>query len=383
MAGLKFFRQYSVGPYILDFYCPERRLAIEVDGGQHAQETGKEVVEPFDRGDAPFEISGNVPPQFKEAMQRRNQKAQEAQPPQAQTQDEGFETFEAPPEKPRKRRSRKKQKATPDSQVRLQGSDQLESLLQKLADDHQWEGFEFPSRGKFYDDIPEAIHIRAMTGEEEQILATPRWVRRGKAIDMIFRRCIRENINTEDLLSVDRTHLLIYLRGISYTPEYDVEIKCPSCSMRFSTIIDLNDLEVDGCPDDFDQDELTGVMPTSGFHYKYRLATGADEQEISNYRERRIQQWGDQSEDDTLLYRTALLLEEIEGVAMKKELAMLLKRLPINDVAHLRNEINEPPFGVDTEVPMVCPACSEEFDIDLPLETNFFFPRKKEERVPA
>jgi very-short-patch-repair endonuclease len=36
MAGLKFFQQYSVGSYILDFYCPEQRLAIEVDGGQHA-----------------------------------------------------------------------------------------------------------------------------------------------------------------------------------------------------------------------------------------------------------------------------------------------------------------------------------------------------------
>ena len=36
MPNLKFLRQYSVGPYTLDFYCPERRLAIEVDGGQHA-----------------------------------------------------------------------------------------------------------------------------------------------------------------------------------------------------------------------------------------------------------------------------------------------------------------------------------------------------------
>jgi very-short-patch-repair endonuclease len=36
MAGLKFFRQYGAGLYVLDFYCPERRLAIEVDGGQHA-----------------------------------------------------------------------------------------------------------------------------------------------------------------------------------------------------------------------------------------------------------------------------------------------------------------------------------------------------------
>jgi len=40
MAGFKFFRQYGVGPYVLDFYCPERRLAVEVDGGQHAEAHG-------------------------------------------------------------------------------------------------------------------------------------------------------------------------------------------------------------------------------------------------------------------------------------------------------------------------------------------------------
>ena len=42
MATLKFLRQYSIGPYILDFYCPEQRLAIEVDGGQHADVGGQE-----------------------------------------------------------------------------------------------------------------------------------------------------------------------------------------------------------------------------------------------------------------------------------------------------------------------------------------------------
>jgi len=33
--GMKFFRQYSIGPYILDFYCPTMKLAVELDGGQH------------------------------------------------------------------------------------------------------------------------------------------------------------------------------------------------------------------------------------------------------------------------------------------------------------------------------------------------------------
>ncbi len=31
----KFRRQHSVGFYIADFYCPKKRLIIELDGGQH------------------------------------------------------------------------------------------------------------------------------------------------------------------------------------------------------------------------------------------------------------------------------------------------------------------------------------------------------------
>ena len=34
-VGAKFRRQHGVGPYILDFYCPEHKLAIEIQGGVH------------------------------------------------------------------------------------------------------------------------------------------------------------------------------------------------------------------------------------------------------------------------------------------------------------------------------------------------------------
>jgi len=33
--GFKFRRQFSVGNYVMDFYCPQKRLAIEIDGSQH------------------------------------------------------------------------------------------------------------------------------------------------------------------------------------------------------------------------------------------------------------------------------------------------------------------------------------------------------------
>jgi methylmalonyl-CoA mutase cobalamin-binding domain/chain len=49
LHGRKFRRQHSVGPYILDFYCPEEKLAIELDGEGHfnlsAEEYDKERSE--------------------------------------------------------------------------------------------------------------------------------------------------------------------------------------------------------------------------------------------------------------------------------------------------------------------------------------------------
>ncbi len=35
LEGRKFRRQHSVGNYILDFYCPDEKLAIELDGEAH------------------------------------------------------------------------------------------------------------------------------------------------------------------------------------------------------------------------------------------------------------------------------------------------------------------------------------------------------------
>jgi very-short-patch-repair endonuclease len=35
--GFKFRRQHALGPCIVDFYCPQRRLIVELDGGVHAR----------------------------------------------------------------------------------------------------------------------------------------------------------------------------------------------------------------------------------------------------------------------------------------------------------------------------------------------------------
>lgn len=37
LCGYKFVRQYSVYNFILDFYCPKKKLGIELDGRHHCE----------------------------------------------------------------------------------------------------------------------------------------------------------------------------------------------------------------------------------------------------------------------------------------------------------------------------------------------------------
>jgi len=130
-----------------------------------------------------------------------------------------------------------------------------------------------------------------MTGDEEQILATPRYVKSGKAIDMIFEKCLQESYKPDELLSSDRTLLLISLRIISYGHEYEVQLECPGCNKSFNHAIKLNDLMINDCPEDF-HPPLVGILPVTKYKFSYRLSRGKDEQYLQTYRDDRINKFG-------------------------------------------------------------------------------------------
>jgi very-short-patch-repair endonuclease len=40
LENVQFYRQKPIGKFVVDFYCPKVRLAIELDGGQHFSRDG-------------------------------------------------------------------------------------------------------------------------------------------------------------------------------------------------------------------------------------------------------------------------------------------------------------------------------------------------------
>jgi very-short-patch-repair endonuclease len=45
LHGYRFLRQYGIASYVLDFYCPKLRLAVEVDGKNHLEAKTKSFDE--------------------------------------------------------------------------------------------------------------------------------------------------------------------------------------------------------------------------------------------------------------------------------------------------------------------------------------------------
>lgn len=336
---------------------------------------------PFNDG---LEIKGNIPPAL---MQKINSLSQEEQ--------DTFETQETVPqpqknieiiENKQKLMKNKKQTASFNP---ISVDNKLQEMLEEIKSiSLNYEEITLPSLGKFYNGsngpTDGKLHIRPMTGAEEQILATQRFVKKGIAMNMIFDKCIKESKQypSENLLVADRNFLLIYLRGISYGPEYDVKIMCPFTDKEFNYTIDLN-LDIKQCPEEFNANSLHGVLPITKYSFSYRLPNGSDEQKITDHRDRNTKFDNANKADDTLLYRTALLINEIGEIDDEKQILTLLKSLPIADVAYLRNLTTNEPFGVNTKILITSPYTGEEFETELPFDTNFFLPMAKKDLTPA
>lgn len=348
----------------------------------------EEIIRQDQISETGIKFTGKVPPQFYDAMKAvKGEKQAAVEEAKMKAQKDPFAEFgpaEEAPEQPQPKRPQPQPQMNRQAKPRVVGSPQLEDVIGRLREiGTVYDEVKLPSKGVFYSgkEAPEdgIIHIRPMTGEEEQILATPRYVRRGTAINMIFQRCIRENIKPDELLSVDRTYLLIALRSISYGHEYEVEIKCPDCDKKFSYTIRLDQLMVNYCPPDFAA-PLTDVLPKSGLNFSWHLPRGKDETLVTDYREKRVKEFNDAAVDDSLLFRIALMLDTVEGIKDKTELMILLKKLPIQDVTYLRSLATDPPFGVDTKCDITCSLCFHDFEVELPLEAGFFFPRPKKKK---
>lgn len=233
-----------------------------------------------------------------------------------------------------------------------------------------------PSRGHFYGGlVTETVHLNPMTTKDEKALFTSRG-NLVQAADRIMKRCVDITYPVEDLLSVDRFAILLALRAENIDSMYRFRVTCEQCSFNFNHSVDVPTLQATYLDEEITE-PLKVTLPLTGKVVGWRFQRGKDELQVTKYLAN-LQSKGI-GDDAGYLYRLAKNIVSLDEELVKDTdtVVRFLEELPLKDTHHLRDNINEHTFGVDTEINVVCPRCSAERSYFIPFGVEFFFPRRQ------
>ena len=97
---------------------------------------------------------------------------------------------------------------------------------------------DLPSEGRYYPENhplhgESTIEIRYMTAKDEDILTSQSLLRKGVAMEKFLQNIIVDkSIKSTDLLSGDRSAILVAARCTGYGEIYETEIDCPACGNK-------------------------------------------------------------------------------------------------------------------------------------------------------
>jgi len=275
-----------------------------------------------------------------------------------------------------------------------QGQIDEQALKAKLIADHQQatvqklnfptEIIGLPSKGLVY---PEGhplssgtIELKYMTAREEDILSSANLIKSGVVIDKLLQSIIVTPINYDDLIVGDKNGIMIAARVLGYGKEYPVETTCPKCNETTKATIDLtsfDDKEIN--PDDYNRTNVYNyTLSKSKRNITFRLLNG----HINNLIQQELKGLQKKSKasgiDHELTTRLKYIITSVDGN---------------NDVNFIRNFVDNELFALDskdfrehikniqpdviTTFDYSCTECSELIeDVQMPMTTNFFWPRE-------
>lgn len=234
------------------------------------------------------------------------------------------------------------------------------------------DGFELPSG--YLDEqgnVHKSVHLREITGEEEDILASKKLAVH-KRLQRVLERCITQIDGVEDakkndaiknLPLMDRYALLIRLRTISLGNDYTFETECTneSCQKVLRQFVELDSIVVHGMREPKTR-VFSETLPKTGQAARWSVMTGTGEDKLS----------GLEQHKDSLSLMILARLQELGGEI--PNLGMI-KALPMADRDYLRGRFMEEEGSMDDEVDVECSHCGNEFKTEIEIgQAGFFFP---------
>lgn len=264
-----------------------------------------------------------------------------------------------------------------------------------------WEECTLPSKGIYYGWADGTVKVKAMGQTAEKVLATQRLAQSGQSIDYLFRECcvFPEGFDPADLLLGDRTFLLYFLRGITHGNEYEFMLTCPNtdCATQSTHTYDLNNLSnTIVWADESLGDEpfkvslpylssATGRDVWVGLRYlrsfdvldivnkrKTKKSNAAQPAKRSPFQRKKTDEL-----DDAVTENLEKVIVSVMGVRDSYKIRAFIEKMHAQDTATIREWMKDKTPGIDSSIEITCPECGNDFQVELPITSDFFRPSKQ------
>jgi len=240
-----------------------------------------------------------------------------------------------------------------------------------------------PSKGLVYPkDNPLStgqVEIRYMTAKDEDILTNQNYLKRGVALDKLYHSVIVGNGNGEaidvnDMISGDKSAVMLATRILGYGPDYQITVTKPD-GKTFQHTVDLNSLN----PKEIDESlynnsrEFDYTLPISKIVVRFKLTTDVETKAI----QREISQAeksGLQPSSITTQFKHTIV--SVDGNDDKKFINNFINQsLLARDSLSLRNYVVDVTPDYNLMIHIDSPENGFDDEIRLPIDVNFFWPR--------
>lgn len=252
---------------------------------------------------------------------------------------------------------------------------------QKTEEKYPTELVPLPTRGWFYPDghplSAGEIVVKQMTAKEEDILANPDLIKKGKVLDKLLESLVVDkSIKLNDILVPDKNAIFVAIRRLAYGDDYPVSVTCPQCGVQNKIKINLAALEFK--PLDFDNhpkgvNSFNFTTP-SGVQFTYKLLCQTDE---SNIEAELLQaRKGSKENSSELTTRLKYIITSVNGNTDRGAIRKFIdsSAFSARDSLALRKHMRETNPDIDMSFDFKCNECPYERRSDVPIGASFLWP---------
>lgn len=256
-----------------------------------------------------------------------------------------------------------------------------------MKDDFGWEvpveSVPLPSRGVIYSPDStvynaETVQIKAMTALEEDILMSQPLIKNGTVITELIKSCvIDKSIDVDSLTLGDRNALMISIRITGYGPQYELKPKCENCSEENNVTVDLSGLEIKRLniePVEAGKNQFEFTLPVTKKKVVFQFLTGYSTKE-RDAKQKFFKKMTNNKRENNITSFLEEAIISVDGINDKNKITHFIKNMPALDSRKLRDFMLKQEPGIKMEYEFECQNCSHHNKLNLPIGSNFFWPR--------